>query len=572
MRSFLRTLRNLFSTKSTTKRRPEDLRARLQLEALEEREVMSVTFHGGAVLPNVAVQGIYYGSDWGNDPNLFNQTGALESYLGSIVNSPYMDMLTNAGYGVGRGHADAGRIVNANPDKTQWLTDSQIQSDLLAEINAPGSGFQQPDGNRLYVVFVEPNVAVLNDHYKNQTSQTNFYGYHSNFTGNVGGSGRTIRYAVIAYPGGWYNLSISWLSTFEQMTEVTSQEIAEAVTDPDVSSSNTLGWYDDNFVNSDGTKGAEVGDIANLSVVYVNGYAVQRIADQGDQAMTPANAAPRNAVTFVLTTGGDLYERTGGGLLYLASGISSISDQGIDNQGRAMIDCITTAYGVAYEFHDGGTWTYLTGGARSAKAGQGESFVLYTDNTMREYKDKDGSWWYLDSQVLAIDAGTDRHGVNAVVELYIRDYNSFNPWQPSGEAWEWSDSTGWNHIANRVTQASAGRQGVVDLVFTDATAYWWQAYAGGVQGGSLVYIGSGVTMVTTGYDQNGNYIIDMLYSNGVVYEYRNGSGWNFLDYNVRSMSKSRGGVIDTNSFADNAWEFDNYGNYTLVLAGIQAVA
>ena len=116
-------LRKMFASKAALKRRPEARRALPNLECLEERQVMSVTYHGGAVLPNVAVQGIYYGSDWGNNPTSFNQTGALEGFLGNIVNSPYMDMLTNAGYGVGRGHADGGRIVYANPDKTPLRLD-----------------------------------------------------------------------------------------------------------------------------------------------------------------------------------------------------------------------------------------------------------------------------------------------------------------------------------------------------------------------------------------------------------------------------------------------------------------
>jgi hypothetical protein len=543
--------------RTPSRSRPEALRARLQIEALEERQVMSVTYHGGAVLPNVAVQGIYYGSDWGNDNTNLNQAVALEGFLGNIVNSPYMDMLNNAGYGVGRGHADAGRIVYANPDKTQWLTDSQIQANLLAEINSPGSGFQQPDGNRLYVVFVEPNVAVLNDHYKNQNSQTDFYGYHSNFTGQVGGSNTNIRYAVIAYPGGWYNLSISWLSAFEQMTEVTSHEIAEAVTDPDVSSTKTLAWYDD-------TLGGEVGDITNLQMAYVNGYAVQRISDKNDQAMTPANAAPRDAVTFVLTNGGDLYEQTGGSLNYLRSGVASISDQGIDNHGRAMIGFVTSG-GDAYEYHDGSGATYLWGGATSVRAGQGESFVLFNDGTLYEYKDQGGSWQYLDQRVSSMSAGTDRYGVNAVVEVYQRLGGT-------AEAWLWSDSTGWNHIGNNVAQVSAGRQGIVALIFNDGTSEWWQAYGGGVQGGTTGALDSGLAQLTAGYDANGNLVLDELFANGDVYEWRGDRGWYQLDYNVRSMSKSRSGVIDTNSNYDNAWEFDNYGNYTLVSGGIQAVA
>ena len=549
-------LRNLFAPKRAAKRRPEARRVKPQLECLEQRQVMSVTFHGGAVLPNVAVQGIYYGSDWGTNAANFNQTGALEGFLGNIVNSPYMDMLTNAGYNVGRGHADPGRIVYANPDKTQWLTDSKIQADLLAEINSPGSGFQQPDGNRLYVIFIEPNVAVMNDHYKNQTSQTDFFGYHANFTGRVGNTNQNIRYAVIDNPGGWYNLSVSWLSQFETLTEVTSHEIAEAVTDPDVTSTKTLGWYDDGL-------NMEVGDITNFQVAYVNGYAVQRIANQGDQPMTPSSATSRDAVSFVLTNNGNVYEKTSSGLNYVWSGVSSISDQGIDNHGRAMIDFITTG-GNAYEFHDGSGSTYIWGNAISAKAGQGESFLLFGNGALYEYKDAGGSWSFLANNVTSISAGTDRYGVNAVAAT-----STIGSWRfRFSEAQEWSDNTGWQFIAYNVGSVSAGRQGIVSFINSAGNAFVWSEWTHSVG----ATIGANVAQITTGYDPNGNLVIDELFASGYVYEWRADRGWNYLDYNVRSLSKSRGGIVDTNSFADNAWEFDNFGNYVLILGGVKAVA
>ncbi len=62
-----------------------------------------VTYHGGGVLPHVEVQALYLGSDWSTNSALHNQTGQTEGFLNNIVNSSYMDMLTNAGYGVGRG-------------------------------------------------------------------------------------------------------------------------------------------------------------------------------------------------------------------------------------------------------------------------------------------------------------------------------------------------------------------------------------------------------------------------------------------------------------------------------------
>ena len=47
---------------------------------------------------------IFYGSGWNNDPT--GQAFAAEhaqQFAADIVNSPYMDMLGNACYGIGRG-------------------------------------------------------------------------------------------------------------------------------------------------------------------------------------------------------------------------------------------------------------------------------------------------------------------------------------------------------------------------------------------------------------------------------------------------------------------------------------
>src|SRR6516225_3074416 len=97
-------------------------------------------------------------------------------------------------------------------------------------------------------------------------------------------SGFDIHYAVIPYAGGNVplssgpdvNLQRSFLSRLDSMTLSASHELAEAVTDPNINYK-TLGWNDDGY--DDG----EVGDIANAQTVYLNGYAVQRIADQNDQ-------------------------------------------------------------------------------------------------------------------------------------------------------------------------------------------------------------------------------------------------------------------------------------------------
>jgi hypothetical protein len=506
--------------------------------------MLSVTNHGGSLLPHVEVQALYYGQDWYNNSTYYNQTGSLEGYLNGIVNSSYMDMLANAGYGVGRGSFSTGAIDLANINKSQYLTDGALRQALQADIL--NGTLQQPDANRLYIIFVEDNVAVSNG---SENSQNDFLGYHGAFLGqNSSSQAVDIHYAIIAYPGGSIgNASFGWLSSLGGLTEVASHELAEAVTDPNINY-RTKGWYDD-------TLDGEVGDIVNSQTVYLNGYAVQRIADANDQAMTPAGATADTVESFVLQTNGNLYVHSAAGLTYLDSGIASVSDQAIDNHGHAMVDVVTTD-GSAYEYHEGDGWKFLANNAVAAKAGQGVSYVQFGDGTLSEYKDAADSWTYLNNNVSRIDAGTDRFGFNMVDVI-------FN----GGGAWEYSDTSGWHFLASGVQSISAGQQGISDFVLAGGAAYWYNEATG-----ASVYLDGNVAQVSAGTDASGNFMIDLRYTNGNVWEYRVGSGWSYLDGGVQSISKGRAGLVTLVFSSGDAYDHDAAGNFSYLTGNTQAVA
>jgi hypothetical protein len=494
------------------------------LEGLEDRTVPTVTFHGGALLPHVQVQGLYIGNQWSSNATLAGQVSYLEGYLKSIVNSSYMDALTNAGYGVGRGSAVAGKISQASLTSGSTLNDSTIRSWLSTY--ASNGTLIAPNANSLYVCFVEPNVLVKAG---SQDSHSNFLGYHWAFTAP---NGATIHYAVMAYPGGaTANASLSWLTSAQQLTEVTSHEIAEAATDPNGGGFGTLGWNDDSFP----TEG-EVGDITNAQACFVNGYAVQRIANKNDLAMTPAQATASRNVNFLLQTNGNLVEIVGGVTTALAGGMVYVSEQGIDNQGRATVDVVNSA-GQAWEYHDGQGWVSLGGGVKYAVAGQGVSYVMFTNGNVSEFKG--GAFTFLDSGAAKISAGTDSQGVNCVDIVYT-----------SGNAWERSDSSGWHFIASGVQQLSAGRQGVSDYVTLAGAAHWH------TEGGADVTVFSGgASQVAAGTDSNGNYMIDVLFSNGSVQEFRSGGSWvTLMSSGVKSLGKGRVDAVDMVLSSGAVWE------------------
>jgi hypothetical protein len=278
----LKRLAGLFARKPARRAATAPRKFVPRLEGLESRDVPSVTYHGGAVLPHEKAQALYYGSDWYSNRSLYNQTGQFEGFLKYVETSSYFDALASAGYGVGRGSFDQGRIDLSSINKAYYLTDSAIRSEVQANVNS--HALKAPDTNRLYVVFVEPGVSVLNDHARNgdgsfQTSIKDFQGYHGAFAGSDGYGHRiNIAYAVIPYQTG-SNAHDYRVSTFNSMTETTSHELAEAATDP---MTYGFGWYDNASRN-------EIGDFSH-NIVGLGGYVVQRVVNKNYRDLVPAGS------------------------------------------------------------------------------------------------------------------------------------------------------------------------------------------------------------------------------------------------------------------------------------------
>lgn len=250
----------------------------MSLESLETREMFAVTYHGGALLTAVETQAVYLGSDWNSSASLKSQSAALDSYLANIVQSPYMDMLTNAGYGVGRGTSTTGIVDDVSINKSASLSDASIQNYLKSMISA--GKVAAVDANRLYVVYVEPGVVVS---LGRDTSQNSFLGYHGAFSAN----GKDVRYVVLPYPGSPNPTPSSQgiANVMDELTMVTSHELAEAVTDPDVNYK-AVGWYDDRL-------NGEIGDLTSKTT-RLNGYLVQAVVGKNDQVIYPSTTTTTN--------------------------------------------------------------------------------------------------------------------------------------------------------------------------------------------------------------------------------------------------------------------------------------
>src|SRR6516164_5387878 len=75
---------------------------RPMVEPLEDRNLMSVVYGGGPLLPHVQIETVFYGQEWYTDPALYQSTGTIDGYFADITQSSYMDLLNE--YGVGRGN------------------------------------------------------------------------------------------------------------------------------------------------------------------------------------------------------------------------------------------------------------------------------------------------------------------------------------------------------------------------------------------------------------------------------------------------------------------------------------
>jgi hypothetical protein len=529
-------LLNLF-TRRQSREAPPTFHPRL--ECLEDRQVPTVTYHGGALLPHVEVQALYYGNDWFNHiATDYKMTGQLNGFLRNVTGGSYMDMLYWAGYNVGRGNFEKSYISLTPIDKRKVLDDGVIQQELQREIHAGNLG--SPDGNRLNVVYVEDNVVVR----KGAMTTQNGFGYHSVFQGTQadGYHSAIIRYAVVAYPGG-PNASLPGVSVFDTMTAATSHELAESVTNPDGALAKSAqdpvqGWVDTNLIPN---TGLEIADLAQGRLVYLNGYCVQRIANPNDLPMTPAGATASRDVNFVLSNGNVYLYPSGDAGQLLAAGIAKISDQGIDNDGHAMIDLITPN-GHAVEYHDvSGRWTDLGWGVTDARAGQGVSYVLLANGgRVSQFDDASGKWKVVTNSATMIDAGTDQYGINSVDFVFVDRVGII-----SDNYFDRARYMGAFYAG--VKSISAGQRGDSVIVDLNGNAYFWNETRGSWAG----QFATNVVQMTIGTDPNGQSQIDEFLTNGLAWEYRASTGkWTLLfagnpgTYEIESISKARAGVIN----------------------------
>lgn len=277
-------------------------------------------YYGGKVIPNVKVYQVNWTAGGQHD---------MSAFFGAVTNSSYLDWLneysTNVpvqagartgaqgtaqfvGRGVfggsftitpsaanSGGTQQCGGAVTTNccwPDVvpaagTVCIADTQIADELQKQIAA--AQLPPPDENTLYFVYFPASIVTsLQGH--SACVAGGFCGYHSTYADPV--SRQSVYYAVMPSHENGSGCDLGCgdqvlTAAFDKISETSSHEMAEAITDPEVGIGQfvdfPLGWYDPN--------NAEIADICDRAAhVTVNGFVVETLFSNKVSATAPAAA------------------------------------------------------------------------------------------------------------------------------------------------------------------------------------------------------------------------------------------------------------------------------------------
>jgi uncharacterized repeat protein (TIGR01451 family) len=245
-----------------------------------------LTYFGGPVVSNLHVVAVFWGP---NVNTAITGAGGIDQFFTDITSSRFYDLLTEYGtvgvtspsnvssnQAINHGQFDGNFTISPSicPGPTACsLTDAQIQTELATQIT--NAHLPQPVSDSqgtietLYMIYFPPGVSISSG-VGNSCVSGGFCAYHSN-TPSATASLR-IPYGVLPdfAPPSACSVGCGSGSLFQNVTSVSSHEMAETVTDVQVGSATTtappLAWYDpDPAANPLG----EIGDICNAQDVQV---------------------------------------------------------------------------------------------------------------------------------------------------------------------------------------------------------------------------------------------------------------------------------------------------------------
>jgi hypothetical protein len=217
-------------------------------------------YFGGPVIANAKIYVVY----WGSQVRFQDQ---INAFYPAITDSAYFDWLSEYDtptQSIGRG-SFGGAVVDTRAPTGPNIGDAQIQAEIGKLIDA---GTLPPnDANNLYMVYFPPGVKITGPQGAG-SSCVQFCAYHGTFTKN----GTFGFYGVMPDLGGACSTGCGDGAPQDNITEVSSHEMIEAITDAGVGEATSagppLGWYDD--------RDGEIGDICVGQADRVAGFTIQR--------------------------------------------------------------------------------------------------------------------------------------------------------------------------------------------------------------------------------------------------------------------------------------------------------
>jgi len=234
---------------------PVDFPAKSRTPVVDTATAATMKYFGGPVIANPKVYVVWWGDPTKINPVLTAAKGGIADFFAGITNSKYVDGFNeydtaittqagshagSAGTGqhIGRGNYVGTRTLTAIPAGN--VTDDQIQATIDAAITA--GTLPAADDNTIYALYFPPGVTITLT--GNGSSCSSFGAYHFATT-------ETTRHRA------YYLVMPDCGSSFKGFTDVTSHELAEAMTDavptPGSNPDYPQAWND--------SGGSEVGDL-----------------------------------------------------------------------------------------------------------------------------------------------------------------------------------------------------------------------------------------------------------------------------------------------------------------------
>src|SRR5512143_739694 len=215
---------------------------------------------GGAIISNVSLQLLFWGSAWNSNP--LPPIGQVVNAVNSILQGPYLSGLGQ--YGVGGGVLQGAWIVTGR-DPNNPFSDDDVHG-IIGDLIDQGS-FPEPDdpgGRNLYMFILPANIRSENTKISGEHTYDSDYDF------------------PFDYDKAWFGW-VTHNGTLDSLTPIFSHELVEACTDPEgdgvqVNPRSDSDWH-------------EIGDVC-CSTARVDGVLVQSYWSERDSACIIPTALP----------------------------------------------------------------------------------------------------------------------------------------------------------------------------------------------------------------------------------------------------------------------------------------